>query len=73
MFSDFSLWLYQQMQLLEEPTRFFAYIGLFIGLILLCFFLYWLYQKGEQKRFIKSYFQGGFNSREYFKKGGFKI
>jgi hypothetical protein len=50
MYSNFAFWLYGQIETLAEPTRFFAYIGLYVGIPILLVFLLWLDRKLETKK-----------------------
>lgn len=42
---DFTLWLYQQLELLTEPTRILVYIVIYMVLPLLCLGLLYLDKK----------------------------
>lgn len=50
LYSDFTLWLYNTIDKLQEPMRFFVYLGLFMGIPLLLIGLIWLGNKMESKK-----------------------
>ena len=50
MWLDYSIKLNQYISSLEDPTRFFVVMGIYIGIPLLLVFLLWLDKKIEQKK-----------------------
>ena len=50
LYSEFTLWLYNTIDKLQEPMRFFVYLGLFMGIPLLLVGLVWLCKKQKTKK-----------------------
>lgn len=50
MYSEMAFWMYQQMESLAEPMKFFAYMGMYVGIPILIFFLVWLDRKIESRK-----------------------
>lgn len=50
MYSELGFWLYAQMESLEEPMRFFAYLFLYVLVPLFLVFLVWLDRKIEERK-----------------------
>ncbi len=50
MYSELGFWLYAQMESLEEPMRFLAYLCLYIVVPLFLVFLVWLDRKIEERK-----------------------
>lgn len=50
LYNDFTLWLYNYIDKLQEPTRLIVYILLFISIPLLLTGLIWLSNKMENKK-----------------------